>query len=294
MIAQDLAKELEIVIGRLEGLPVKTGMVRALAGGSINNACMVEIGNRPYFVKWNSSQRYPGMFEAEAAGLKLLASAGVLRIPEVAATGEVGNLAYLLLEYITPGRLVSGSWTTFGKQLAALHRHSNTAFGLGSDNYIGSLPQRNGLHCQSWAEFFVEYRLRPQLSQAMQSGIMPLSALKQSEKLFERMDQLFPQEPPSLLHGDLWSGNFLFDIEANAVLIDPAVYYGHREMDLAMSRLFGGFDPQFYFSYHESWPLENGWQERVDLCNLYPLLVHVNLFGGAYARQVQAILNRFI
>jgi len=294
MIPQDLSKELENVIGQREGLPVKTGKVKPLGGGSINDACMVEIGGKPYFVKWNSRQRYPGMFEAEADGLKLLASAGEIRIPEVVSSGEAGDAAYLMLEYIVPGRPLAHSWTAFGNRLAALHRHTQSAFGLGSDNYIGSLPQRNGLHYQSWAGFFVECRLRPQLIQAWQSGRIPISMMKQSEKLFGRMDQLFPQEPPSLLHGDLWSGNYLFDNEAKAVLIDPAVYYGHREMDLAMSRLFGGFDPQFYHAYHEAWPLEKGWQERVDLCNLYPLLVHVNLFGGAYASQVQAILNRFV
>jgi fructosamine-3-kinase len=293
MIPQVLIDELVTLVSHKEGKLIEAGKVRPLAGGSINEACMIQLDGVRYFVKWNSRSRYPGMFEAEANGLNLLSSTRTLRIPQQIATGNCGPYSYLLLEFIETGRPTSGSWERFGVGLAELHRNTFEFFGLDSDNYIGSLLQVNRPRYASWPQFFVECRLRPQLKLAVQKGLINSSMQNQFDRLFSKMDKLFPAEPPSLLHGDLWSGNFLFADNGEACLIDPAVYFGHREMDIAMSLLFGGFDQSFYQSYHESWPLEKGWHERVDLCNLYPLLVHVNLFGGSYVSQTRAILNRF-
>lgn len=294
MIPRVLTEAIRQLAGSIEGSDVQAGQVRPLGGGSINEACMVELSGRPYFVKWNSISRYPGMFEAEAHGLQLLASTNSLRIPAVAGSGSCGDYAFLMLEYIEGGRPAADGWERFGQKLAELHRNTNEHFGLDRDNYIGSLPQINSPRLTSWPEFFVESRLKPQLKMAMQRGHVSSAMQRQFEHLFQKMDQFFPDEPPALLHGDLWSGNYLFASNGEACLIDPAVYYGHREMDLAMSLLFGGFDKRFYDAYNEAWPLEKGWRARMDLCNLYPLLVHVNLFGGGYVSQVRFVLERFV
>ncbi|MBK9291545.1 MAG: fructosamine kinase family protein [Bacteroidetes bacterium] len=293
MIPSHLKRAIEEAIVRAGGRADASWQVHPLGGGSINDAVRLDAGGSSYFVKWNSSARYPGMFDAEAAGLGLLAAAGAVRIPRVLACASAGDTAFLMLEYIRPGRPHQQSWQQFGHELAALHRHSAETFGLDHDNYIGSLPQQNTGGYQHWSDFFVERRLKPQLATAVAKGLINSAMQRQFGQLFARLNQLFPQEPPALLHGDLWSGNYLFDSQGSAVLIDPAVYYGHREMDLAMTFLFGGFDHRLYAAYHEAYPLAPGWRERIGLCNLYPLLVHVNLFGGGYVAQVRQILDRF-
>lgn len=293
MLPVELVHALEELFRQKEGVAVAVSKCRRLGGGSINEACMVEIGGRNYFVKWNNKNLYPGMFAAEAHGLQLLASTQTLRVPGLIAEDNSGSWSYLLLEYIQTGFPDAAAWEQFGAKLAALHRNTSPFFGLDRDNYIGSLPQTNAPSYASWPEFFVECRLRPQLQLAVRKGLLNSALQKQFETLFAKMEKLFPLESPSLLHGDLWSGNYLFSARGEAFLIDPAVYYGHREMDLAMSLLFGGFDRRFYQAYHEAWPLEPGWRERVDLCNLYPLMVHVNLFGSGYINQVRSILEHF-
>ncbi|HOI32255.1 MAG TPA: fructosamine kinase family protein, partial [Bacteroidales bacterium] len=238
-------------------------------------------------------RRYPRMFELEAKGLNLLMNNNKIRVPSVIGTGEAGQTSFILLEHIETGFPDNNFWETFGEELAHLHRETNETFGLDHDNYIGSLPQSNA-PTTDWSDFFIAHRLKPQLKLAAAKNLLNSKILNDFEKLFYRLAELFPREVPALLHGDLWSGNFLCDSNQKPVLIDPAVYYGHREMDLAMSKLFGGFSPRFYESYHSAFPHEAGWQERVDLCNLYPLLVHVNLFGGGYVGQLQSSLNRFV
>ena len=166
------------------------------------------------------------------------------------------------------------------------------SFGLDHDNYIGSLPQSNHQHT-SWVEFFIEERLEKQIALAKNSGALNNSTIQQFNNLFKRLKEIIPEEKPSLLHGDLWNGNYMLAADGCACLIDAAVYYDHREMDLAMTRLFGGFPEEFYESYHETFPLSSGFEERVDIHNLYPLLVHVNLFGGSYISQVKSVLSRF-
>ena len=179
-----------------------------------------------------------------------------------------------------------------GARLAALHRCSKDFFGLDHNNYIGSLRQFN--HQQtSWVNFFIEQRLNVQLKLAIDSGMMDSKWLNEFESLYAKLPAMLPEEKPSLLHGDLWGGNLITDEKGEPCLIDPAVYFGSREADLAMTKLFGGFDDEFYTSYQHTFPLQPGYDKRFDIYNLYPLLVHVNLFGGSYKSAVANILKAF-
>ncbi len=264
-----------------------------VGGGSINDTRMIKTNKGDFFVKMNSAGKFPGMFEKEAKGLKILDSANVIDVPEPLLWGETGDTAFLVLNYINSSHKKNGFWEDFGTKLALLHKNSSDMFGLDHDNYIGSLPQSNKQH-RRWEDFFVLERLEPQIKLALNSGEIDKSFVKLFDNLFSKIDRIFPDEPPALLHGDLWGGNYMTNEKGNPVLIDPAVYYGHREMDLGMTRLFGGFDNEFYYHYNKKYPLEKGWEERLEICNLYPLMVHVNLFGGGYSGSVKAILKRFV
>ncbi len=292
MLSSALSKEVTAFLSGKTGRDVSIVKMHPLSGGSINDAYQLETNTGNYFLKYNLASAYPGMFEQEAMGLKILQEAREIRIPEVIGSGECGNDSFLLLEYLNSGGKRSDFWTVFGRKLASLHRHSADLFGLDHDNYIGSLKQYNGQH-QSWTDFFREERLMVQIELAGKSGFVSSKMRQAFENLFRRLDEIFPNEPPSLIHGDLWSGNYMVDEKGEACIIDPAVHYGHREMDIGMSRLFGVFGTEFYEAYNEAWPMAPGWIERVEICNLYPLMVHVNLFGAGYLGSVESILKRF-
>ncbi len=263
------------------------------AGGCINNGGKLTTSSGDYFLKWNSSTTYPAMFEAEAKGLKLLRRPEVIFIPEVIGHGESDSHQFLLIEYIHQAPRSRLYWRDLGIQLAALHGHSHTEYGLDHNNYIGSLPQSNRQH-KSWIDFFVEERVNFQLRLAVECGRASQSWVQRFDKLYSKLPSLMPAELPALLHGDLWGGNLITSSNGDPALIDPAVYYGHREADLSMTRLFGGFDPEFYRSYENALPLAPGFEDRVGLYNLYPLLVHLNLFGSAYESSILTVLRRFI
>lgn len=269
-----------------------TGFTSA-SGGCINHGGIVITKSGSFFLKWNDRKKFPGMFEAEAKGLSLLKRSTSLHVPEVIHYATAGPYQFLLLEAIEESRRAPDYWKTFGVRLAQLHKTFADQFGLDHDNYIGSLPQSN-TRTSSWQEFFVEQRLRKQLRLAVDGGKLNVGISKKCELLFRKLDTLLTVEPPSLLHGDLWGGNIMINASGQPCLIDPATYFGNREVDLAMTALFGGFDPRFLDHYDEVFPLLKGYQERLDIYNLYPLLVHVNLFGGGYARQAEAVLNRFV
>ncbi len=263
-----------------------------IGGGDINEARLLETRQGPFFLKLNSKPGAIRMFEKEEAGLGLLRKSEAIRVPESLGTGEAENYGFLILEYIEETGRSRQFWENFGQALAQLHRKTDNQFGLNHSNYIGSLLQSNQRH-GSWSEFYVLERLEPQASMAITgNGLWP-GAAQDFEKLYKRIEELCPEEPPSLTHGDLWSGNFISAPGPTPVLIDPAVSYAHREMDLAMSQLFGGFSPDFYRSYEETYPTQPGLEERIDIYQLYYLLVHVNLFGRGYARSVQKILERY-
>ena len=263
-----------------------------LSGGSINTVFLLETSAGNFVVKLNKAYRYKGMFEAEAKGLQMLADTNTLRTPEVIDVGHHEDHTYLLCEHIRNGEKHDGFWETFGSKLARLHRHHNSYFGLDHDNYIGSLPQQNTRH-ESWEDFFVLQRLQPQLKMAYDSGCFRSKDRQMMERLMGKIGKLIPEEKAALIHGDLWSGNYLIDETSAPVLIDPAIYYGHREMDIAMMHLFGGFSPVLFQAYQSEFPMEKGWKERIPLHNLYPLLVHVNLFGENYLGQVRSTLRKF-
>lgn len=292
MLPGQLEDELCQILSRYRGEAVSMFAPSAVGGGSINHALKIRTTAGHFFLKYNDNGRYPGMFEAEAKGLKLLSAAASMKVPEVIATGISGNTAWLLLEYLETGPEKPYFWEDFGQSLAALHAHSAEKFGLDHDNYIGSLAQSNKSH-DSWVSFFTGERLIVQTRLARDAGLLDRSQLQAFDRLYIRLDDILPEEPPALLHGDLWSGNYLSGAHGKACLIDPAVYYGHREMDIAMTRLFGGFHFNFYAAYTKSWPLEAGWQARVEICNLYPLLVHLNLFGSGYLGSIQSVLRKF-
>ena len=284
--------ELEQALCRRLG--VERLRTRPVSGGDINDAYRVECSLGVLFVKTNA--RAPAtLFPAEARGLDWLRNAAALRVPEVRAVSDADEpVRYLVLEFIEPGKPARDFDDRLGQGLAALHRAGAASFGLDHDNFIGSLPQSN-TPATSWAEFYVARRLEPQLARATASGRASYSMRRGFERLFANMSSLVgEEEAPSRLHGDLWGGNLHVDGEGAPCLIDPAVYAGHREVDLAMMRLFGGFSERVFAAYDEAFPLASGFQERVPLYQLYPLMVHVNLFGGSYASSVERALSRYV
>jgi fructosamine-3-kinase len=266
--------------------------VTPVSGGSINLTAKLDTTKGVFFIKVNDAFRYPDMFVKESNGLTVLAKSGTFTIPNVILTGEDDAQAFIVMEFIESRTRENNFWENFGRSLAELHRVSNDKFGFEEDNYIGSLKQSNRQH-NKWIDFFIEERLEPQLKMAYAKGLLNEKDKMIFQKLFTRLDELIPVETPSLLHGDLWSGNFITGKSGEPCIFDPAVYFGHREMDLSMSKLFGGFDQPFYDSYQEGFPLEDGFEERISVHNLYPLLVHVNLFGGGYVNNVRTIVKRF-
>jgi fructosamine-3-kinase len=292
MIPIAISEKIKILLGNYCGAEINILRLSSIGGGCINHAMKVETTSGNFFLKWNDAKKFPDMFEEEAKGLSLLKAVNTIGIPEIIGTGEAENYSFIVLEFIESGRREKNFWLDFGAALAHLHKHSSGLFGLNHDNYIGSLPQSN-LQKKNWTEFFIEERLEKQIAIAKNSGAINNSTVQQFNNLYKRLPEIIPEEPPSLLHGDLWNGNFMTGADGKAWLIDPAVYYGHREMDLAMTKLFGGFSEEFYESYNETFPLQKGFSGRADIHNLYPLMVHVNLFGGSYVQEVKNILSRF-
>ena len=268
---------------------------RAVHGGDINDAYALSLSDgRTLFVKQNRI-RNKDFFRAEIDGVTALAATQTVSVPHLLAWGadEAEGTAFLLMEYIESGSRNRDYFEVLGRELAAMHRwDAGERYGFHSDNYIGAGYQENGW-CNSFVEFFREHRLRPQMKRAEQA--MDAGLRKKCDRLLESLDHfLIEPEAPSLLHGDLWGGNIHPGPDGKAWLIDPAVYVGHREADLAMTELFGGFAAPFYEAYREAFPLQPGYTERRDLYNLYHMLNHLNLFGGGYLSSVRGIVNRYI
>jgi fructosamine-3-kinase len=285
---------LEQAVGRALGAQVARS--RALSGGDINEAYALTLADgRTVFAKTNP--RAPtAMFPAEAEGLRWLAEARALRVPEVLAVSEAGGEGppFLVLEHLDSAARRPDFDEELGRGLAALHRFGAPGFGLARDNFIGKLPQANA-PLPAWPAFYRARRLEPQLRLAVDRGLASSRMRRGLDWLLGGLPDLCgPPEPPARLHGDLWGGNLLVDDHGAPCLIDPAAYGGHREVDLAMMRLFGGFGSKVFAAYEEAFPLAPGHEERVPLYQLYPLLVHVNLFGGGYLSQVEAALERLV
>ncbi len=261
------------------------------AGGSaLNEIRRLDLGAKRYFVKLGPAASLD-MFDAEAAALRELASANAVRIPAVHAVGTDGSAAWLVLEWLDLEP--HGRGAALGRALAALHRVTMPRFGWHRDNTIGTTPQPN-TWMDDWASFFRERRLAPQLALAARHGHAEVA--REGERLLSCVPALLGGHSPlaSLLHGDLWSGNAARLATGEPVIFDPATYYGDREADLAMTELFGGFDPDFYAAYRESWPVSAGYATRRTLYNLYHVLNHLNLFGGGYAGQARQMMARLV
>lgn len=269
---------------------VDTAVPRQASGGCINDAYVVGEGDQCYFVKLNGADKV-AMFEAEAAGLRAILDSKTVRAPKPIAVGVCDTHAFIVLEYIELSR--RGDASALGRVLAAMHRCVAPQFGWNRDNTIGATPQLND-PCSDWASFWWNRRLSYQLTLAKRNGF-PLTAAMEAS-LRKRVASMFEGYVPlpSLLHGDLWSGNYGFDPDGNPVLFDPAVYYGDRETDLAMTRLFGGFAAAFYQAYDDSFPRASGFQCRETLYNLYHILNHYNLFGGSYAQQARSMISALL
>lgn len=266
----------------------------ALSGGSINSAYRANTEEGvPYFVKLNSTSSLT-MFEAESDGLDELAGANAIRVPLAVTTGCAAGHSWLVSEYIQLGSGEAISQRRLGLQLAAMHRTTDDYFGWYRDNTIGSTPQYNSQD-DNWIDFYREKRLRFQLDLAARNGYAG-SLQRKGERLLADLDSFFtdyaPQ--PSLLHGDLWGGNCAFDEQGEPVIFDPAVYFGDREADIAMTELFGGFSGEFYAAYSDAWQLDDGYKTRKTLYNLYHILNHANLFGGGYAAQAEAMMDQLL
>ena len=270
-----------------------------VGGGSISEAARVSLDDgRVIFLKHHPDAP-AGAFVVEASGLRWIADAAALRTPGVVAAGDEPGVRFLALEWIegaVPVASAAGPRPAegFGRALAALHRHGAPGFGLDHDNLIGGLPQVN-TPAPSWAEFYADRRLEPLARLAVGRGRLAPGFLTRLERLRPLLWELCgPPEPPARLHGDLWNGNAMIDADGAPVVIDPAVHGGHREIDLAMMRLFGGFPEETFAAYAEVHPLAEGWERRVELFQLGPILVHVCLFGGGYARSAERIMARYL
>ena len=259
-----------------------------VGGGCINNGARLRTtSGKSFFLKTNQ-RALADMFAREAEGLQALRLAGSLRLPEPYLYGQ----DFLLLEDLAPGARCPDYWEQFGRGLAALHQYTSPQFGFAHDNYIGSTPQPNRWMDDGW-RFFAEQRLLYQAGLARRSGLLSSAAVRQVERLANRLGEMVPAQPASLIHGDLWSGNASSDSVGRPALIDPAAHYGWAEAELAMTALFGSFPAAFYRAYQQVRPLEPGFAERYPIYNLYHLLNHLNLFGEGYLGEVLGILGRF-
>ncbi len=284
MISPQLRAALENILGALR-------TITPVGGGDINAAARIETGDARYFIKWNDAAP-PRMFSAEARGLQLLANAQALRVPRVVAL--IDQPPALVLEWIDLGGNKQHATEALGRGLAQQHRSSAPTYGLEHDNYIGSNPQRNASN-RSWIEFYRDQRLGVQRELAQHNGYLTTDRARRFDRVMDHLEKWIDESivTPALLHGDLWGGNYLIDALGQPVLIDPAVYYGDCEAEIAFTELFGGFGPRFYAAYNEAWPLDRGYAERRDLYNLYHLLNHLNLFGEGYGGSVDAILRHY-
>ena len=273
-------------------LKAELKQIQPISGGDIAEAFVVHTTTDRFFVKHQKGKQALAMLKAEQLGLETIAATNTIATPQVIDCISYDHGALLLLEYITPKAATTSDFSRLGDGLAALHRCSSNTFGFAQDNFIGSLPQLNSQH-QDWSSFYIHERLLPQLLLAQSKELLEQNEIPNITVMEERCKALFQKVQPSLLHGDLWSGNYLISENGTPFLIDPAVYYGDREVDLAMTQLFGGFDLPFYQAYHNTFALENGANERVELYQLYYLLVHLNLFGRSYYGSVIRLLKSY-
>lgn len=274
------------------GAPFAPRSTRSVGGGCINSAMVLSDGVTHWFVKLNRAE-LADMFAAEADGLAAMAQTASIRVPTPLCTGVAGSQAFIVMEYIALGGRAADSAALAGERLAAMHRCTAAQFGWHRDNTIGSTAQRNRRH-EDWIEFWRQERLGFQLDLAARNGYSGRLA-RHGERLLDRFAALIDHAPaPSLLHGDLWGGNFAVADDGSPVIFDPACYFGDREADIAMTELFGGFGADFHAAYQAAWPLDGGYRTRKTLYNLYHILNHLNLFGSGYLGQAEGMIDRLL
>ncbi len=293
----ELRDAVSAALQQVVGAQIGIDRVRTVGGGSINQAAVLETSDGEYFVKWNAHP-IDDQFELEAMALdEMRASETELVIPRPIVHRAPDGRApgFLVLEYLDPGQRVADFDEQLGRGLAALHRKTADGFGYHRDNYCGTTPQPNAW-CDDWNDFYREERLRFQLELAVDKRSVSDSDRRAYETLLERLGEFLATDEsvPSLIHGDLWSGNLHVAPNGRPSIIDPAAYYGHREAELGMMRLFGGFSDRVFGAYSDAWPLEPGWEQRLELYELYHLMNHFNLFGGGYGRRAFSIVKRWI
>ena len=281
---------MSVVISELLGEPIEK--YSPISGGDISTAFLLYTANNRFFLKTKRGENALKMFETERLGLDAIACTNSVRAPRVYFAKQVGVEAFLLMEYIESKKPGPKDFKRFGAQLAELHKNTSCEFGWEQDNFIGSLPQSNSKN-ENWPEFYASERLLPQLKFARSKALLSPSEAPDLEKLCAFLKNLLPDEPPSLLHGDLWGGNYLISSDGLPYLIDPAVYYGHNGVDISMTKLFGGFGSSFYDVYYEVIPANSNEKELTDIYQLYYLLVHLNLFGSSYYNAVVRIFDRY-
>jgi fructosamine-3-kinase len=261
---------------------------RSVGGGSINQSYFISGSGNSYFVKLNQASQVD-MFESEALGLQAIQATNTIRVPKPICWGRAEKSSYLVLEWLEFTNGDTQSWQKMGRNLAAMHKSpGGQEFGWKRNNTIGSTPQINNW-IENWANFFVECRICYQLKLAKNRGGDFFNTDALVTKIRSLLLDRHPE--PSLVHGDLWSGNAAITIEGEPVILDPAVYYGDREVDIAMTELFGGFPAAFYHGYNEIWPLDEGYRQRKQIYNLYHILNHFNLFGGGYEDRAASIIQ---
>jgi fructosamine-3-kinase len=283
--------EIDSQISQVTGNKFHTQQRKSVSGGCINQGYQVSNGEQTYFVKLNQASQSQ-MFEAEFFGLQQMFTTQTIRIPKPLCWGIADNSSYIVLEWLEMGSGNSKSWQELGKNLAKLHKTtSQQGFGWDLNNTIGSTPQIN-TWTNNWAEFYTKHRLGYQFQQALRRG----GNFPQHQQLLAVIPQLLAdyQPQPSLVHGDLWGGNAGFTSTGEPVIFDPATYYGDREVDIAMTELFGGFPAEFYQGYNQEFPLDSGYNQRKTLYNLYHIINHFNLFGGGYNSQANRMISQIL
>lgn len=280
-------------ISQVLGLTFSAQQVRAIGGGCINSAYRIDDGARQFFVKTNSASHLD-MFEAEAEGLAEIAGSNTIGVPSPICVGLSGGEAFFAMEYLPLGGSDGAGMEHLAQELAAMHRTTQPQFGWHRENTIGATRQVND-YCRDWVEFWRHHRLGFQLDLAARNGA-DRNCAALGEQLLSRVGDFFQGYTPvaSLLHGDLWSGNYAITQDGRPVIFDPAVYFGDREADMAMTELFGGFSQRFYAAYNEAFPLDAGYRQRKELYNLYHILNHFNLFGGGYLTQAKGMMSRLL
>lgn len=263
-----------------------------MKGGDIALSFRLYAEKECFFLKTLPKKDGEAIFLAESQGLKEIEQTQIIKVPEVLSLGSFEDQSFLLMRFIESRNADQTDFENLGRGLAEMHQISSENFGFKTDNFIGLLPQKNEPR-NNWSDFYAENRLFPQLRLAVKKKLLSPHEIPDNKLLLDGLRSLIDTSKPSLLHGDLWAGNYLIALNGTPYLIDPAVYYGHREADLAMSRLFGGFDEAFYLAYYEIWPQEPGENERIKIYQLYHLLVHLNLFGLGYKASVKRTLDRY-